>query len=118
MNYDVAAGQSRKVASAGKIRSYVFPFAAVPTAIMSAVFPPAATGSAAPVEPTSHLQYEAASPLGMDLDRRRILQGLSQYRSARFRRARRLRGRLVRRQARRPIVDSPDDIQAMLIDLD
>jgi hypothetical protein len=55
----------------------------------------------------------------MDIDRRRILQGLSRYSSMQaLRRVRRLRGRLIRRSAKRPIVDTPEEIQAMLVNLD
>lgn len=102
----------------GKVRPYVFSFAAVPTAIISAVLPSASTPPTVQIQSAPIYQYDAASAVGRDLDRRRILQGLERYRGMQtIRRIRRLRGRLVRRQVPRPVADSPDDIRAMLVDL-
>lgn len=105
-------------AQPSKVRSYVISFAAVPTAILSSVVPSASSPPPTLVAPSAVHQYDAASPVGRDLDRRRILQGLGRYRSLQGgRRVRRLKGRLVRREERRPLVDSADDIKAMLVDL-
>jgi hypothetical protein len=103
----------------GRVRSYVFSFTAVPTAILSSVLVPTAASPVATAVSSPAYQYDAASIVGRDLDRRRILQGLGRYRGMQTERnVRRLKGRLVRRQERRPLVDSFDDIRAMLVDLD